>query len=269
MAAPEPRPSASVILVDPERGGDEPWGLFLLRRAGGSSFMPQRFVFPGGAVEPGDAGDLRTCALRELWEEAGVLLATDPAAAAAAEPAARERARRAVEAGEPLDRALAGLGLEPAPEALAPWRRWVTPRARSRRFDTTFYLARMPAGQEAASDLRETDQGLWLGPAAALAQNQEAGRVSLAPPQVRLLGELAELAASGSLEELWRAARSASLEPVEPVLWREGERRTILLPWDPDHAAGRPVSPDRACAAGRASRLVHRGGRWLPRLAGA
>lgn len=264
-----PLPAASVILLDAQQGQGEVFGLFLLRRRAGSSFMPDRFVFPGGRVEPGDGSDpldlssLRRAALRELWEEAGVILAQDPARAAAAHPAQREQARVALQKNElDLDPALAGLGLRPDLAALLPYARWITPRAREQRFDTTFFLALMPAGQRAQADHSETSQGLWLGPAQALQANQE-GRVSLAAPQVRLLGELSSYA---SLEALL-ARDPGPLEPVRPVLWVDGKIRVAMLPWDPDYAAGRPgpdCRPGVPCPAAQASRVVNFDGRWLP-----
>jgi len=264
-----PLPSASVILLDKDRGQGEPFGLYLLRRVDKSRFMPGRYVFPGGKLEPADSGPdpgdgLRQCALRELWEEAGVILATDLRAAAALDPSRREEVRLKVAQGRlDLTAGLARLNLAPAPAALTPFARWITPAARSQRFDATFYLALMPPGQKAASDLKETSQGLWLGPGQALTENQE-GRVSLAPPQVRIMGELAGFP---SLEALLTEAQSRDLSPVRPVLWSDGQRRIILLPWVPDHplAAPRdPARPGRPCPAGQASRLVHDQGRWLP-----
>lgn len=270
MTPPTPQPSAAVILLDPQRGQGEPFGVFLLRRRAQSSFMPGRFVFPGGRVEPGDGQDprspaaLQTCALRELWEEAGVILAKGREGAAPDWPpdAARAAARRALqEQGAPLDQVLAGLGLAPHPQALTPYARWITPLARPQRFDTQFYLALMPAGQEADSDQLETSEGLWRGPAQALMENQE-GRVELAPPQVRILGELA---ACPSLKDL--LARPAPTQPVLPVLWASGGQRLILLPGDPDYAAQAPADPERPgspCPAHQATRLLHQKGRWLP-----
>jgi 8-oxo-dGTP pyrophosphatase MutT (NUDIX family) len=267
MITAEPKASASVILMDPARGGKEPFGLFLLKRRTGSSFMPNRFVFPGGKVEPLDGAEpltdatLRTCALRELWEEAGVILAADAKAAAAADPAARAGVLADLEAGNiSLKQALAALDLRPALEILIPYARWITPTARPQRFDTTFYLALMPQGQEAASDQKETSQGLWLGPAQALAENQ-AGKVELAPPQVRILGELAVYE---SLEGLLKAASQAGLAPVQPFLWIEDKKRVILLPWDPDYEAEAPRADARPCPAHLCTRLVHDKGRWLP-----
>lgn len=264
-----PLPAASVILLDPQHGGGESFGLFLLRRRAGSSFMPERYVFPGGRVEPSDGEDplapasLRRAALRELWEEAGIILATEPQKAAAMPPGPREEARAALQKGESgLAQALAGLGLSPDLQALRPYARWITPSARPQRFDTFFYLALVPPGQRAAADQQETSQGRWLGPAQALADNQ-AGRITLAPPQVRLLGELASY---GSLAEL--LARDPGPSPaVCPVLWLGPEMRMVLLPWDPDHSHGQPRDPDRPgqpCPAQEASRIVFLKDRWLP-----
>jgi len=270
MPIPQPQPSASVILLDPQRGREEPFGLFLLRRRAQSSFMPGRFVFPGGRVEPGDGDDawspeaLGRCALRELWEEAGVILARELSRPGVLLPPApaREDARRALqEQRTTLEQALAGLGLTPHLEGLRPYARWITPLARPQRFDTRFYLACMPAGQEADSDQMETSEGLWLGPGQALRENQE-GRVELAPPQVRILGELATYP---SLDALW--SRQADLEPVMPMLWAGQGQRIILLPDDPDypaHAPADPRSPGQPCPAHQATRLLHQEGRWLP-----
>lgn len=267
MTAAEPQASATIILLAPQCGESEPFALFLLKRRTGSSFMPDRFVFPGGKVEPGDGvepfGDqtLRNCALRELWEEAGVILATDSQAAAALAAPERASALLELESGrKSLAQALAELGLNPDLEMLVPYARWITPTARAKRFDTMFYLALMPKGQKAISDQKETLQGIWLGPARALAENQ-AGRVELAPPQVRILGELAVHA---SLEELISAAAQADLAPVQPFLWIDGKKRVILLPWDPDYQAQEPQTAAKPCPAHLCSRLVHDKGRWLP-----
>ncbi|MFH1061074.1 MAG: NUDIX hydrolase [Pseudomonadota bacterium] len=272
MPAPvQPKASASVILIDPGRGGQEPFGVFLLRRSQKSSFMPDRFVFPGGRVEPADGPDataratLRRCALRELWEEAGVLIAShvDGRPAGAAEQA---RLAAALAAGWDFGQALAAGSLDLDPGRLRLWDNWITPVARPQRFDTMFFLASLPAGQEAACDQHETSEGLWLGPAAALMANQ-AGRVGLAPPQVRLLGQLAALSLAQVQALLAGSEQPLDHSPVMPVLWAGDGLRVVLLPWDRDYALGRPADPadmGQPCPAGRASRLVDDRGRWLP-----
>lgn len=265
----QPTPSATVIVLDKTRGQGEPFGVLFLERGAGAKFMPGRFVFPGGAVEPHDGDEpmsmesMAVCAARELWEEAGLILASPARAAADADPAQAEALRLRLRQGQAsLSQALAALGLAPALAGLRPYARWITPRARSRRFDTIFFLAPAPEGQTASADNAEASQVAWLGPREALARN-EAGSLPLAPPQVRLVGQLAQ---ADGVEEL--LARPADLAPVEPVLWAEDGQRVVMLPWDPDHGAGRAVTPARPCHAGQASRLVHLEGRWLPHTAG-
>ncbi len=268
--ASEPLASASVILLDPARGGDEPCGVLLLERPARSRFMPGNFVFPGGRVEPTDGDDpaadptRRLCALRELWEESGMLLAREAAAAARLDQDAREAARRALGGpkGPGLPAVLAGLGLSPAPERLWPFARWITPPASPRRYDTSFYLALAPAGQAVACRPGEVCRALWLGPRAALAANQ-AGDLPLAPPQVRLLGELA---AAGDPARLAAGPAARELAPVLPALVERDGRRTVLLPWDPAYPDGGDV-PGEPCPAETASRLVLVDGRWLPHRA--
>jgi 8-oxo-dGTP pyrophosphatase MutT (NUDIX family) len=259
-----PIPSASVILMRPDPKARAGFSIFLLERAGASSFMPGRYVFPGGRVErtdgpdPADMTTLKYCALRELWEEAGVVLAKG----ALPEAERLEEPRRALQKGQAgLASALAGLGLEPDLEALVPFARWITPAMRDQRFDATFFLASMPQGQKARSDHLETTRGLWAGPQEALDCNQE-GRVGLAPPQIIILSQLAR---AGDLEKLLAAAYD--LDPVEPHMWANHEARIVMLPHDPDYPASSPSHPSdlgRPCTADQATRLVNQDSFWLP-----
>ncbi|MGD8563242.1 MAG: NUDIX domain-containing protein [Desulfarculaceae bacterium] len=264
---PKAKPSASVILLRPGTEPDTPFEILLLERQGKSRFMPGRFVFPGGRVESSDGQDsgqepsLRTCALRELWEEAGVILATDPAKAAKAPPSEAAALREDIQkGGQGLAIALKRLGLSPDLEALTPFARWITPAARPQRFDTMFFLARMPPGQKASSDGSETLTGVWLSPERALAQNHE-GKTALAPPQVIMLGELGQ---ADRLEDLLAKELRMPLEPVRPFLWVKGDERVLLMPWDPDYTTQAPVQASISCPAADASRLVHVQGYWLP-----
>lgn len=261
---PAPVPSASVILLRDDNTAEAAFSIYLLKRAGSSSFMPGRYVFPGGRIEPhdgpdpGDLDTLKRCAARELWEEAGVVLARGN------QPGADdlEAGRRVLQNGETgLQEALTGLGLDLDYQALVPYARWITPDARPQRFDATFFLARMPQGQRARSDQMETSQGLWLSPARALEQNQQ-GEVELGPPQVIMMAQLAQRASAAGLLE----ARH-DLTPVKPMLWINGKVRMIMLPWDPEYTAGHPSDTEglgRPCPPDEASRLVNRGAAWLP-----
>ena len=176
---PTPRDAASVILVRPADAGVE---VFLLRRRKTASFMGGAFVFPGGAADPEDGGDLRVTAARELFEEAGVLLATT---AVERDLVAALRAR--LLAGAPLTALLAEAGLALAPAQLGYFAHWITPSIEPRRFSARFYVAVLPDGQAPSFDSHETVDEAWATPAAALARAQE---LALPPPQVRILTDL-------------------------------------------------------------------------------
>jgi recombination protein RecT len=157
-----PRPSATVLLI---RGGD-PWELLLVHRPGGADFAPGAYVFPGGTVHADDQmwGDpIAAAAVRELFEETGILLA----------PEARDtqsiEVRELVAAGASFGGALKELGLKPDFDGLAMFARWVTPAQMRRRFDARFYLARLPEGQSVRPQEGEVTDWLWISPERALA----------------------------------------------------------------------------------------------------
>ena len=157
-----PRPSATVLLV---RDGD-PWELLLVQRPGGADFAPGAYVFPGGAVQEDDRSfpdEIRAAALRELFEEAGILLA------AGAREADCAWVRRKLRNGASFGEALGKAGLSPDFDALVMFARWVTPALMRRRFDARFYLARMPEGQSVKSQEGEVVEWLWVPPSLALA----------------------------------------------------------------------------------------------------
>src|SRR5690349_11198556 len=157
-----PRPSATVLLL---RDAD-PWELLMVRRPGGADFAPGAYVFPGGTVHEDDRSfpdELRAAAIRELFEEAGILLA----------PGAGEReaaaVRKLVQQGARFGDAVTGAGLTLDFDALVLLARWITPALLRRRFDARFYLARMPDGQQVIPQEGEVVAWRWVSPAAALA----------------------------------------------------------------------------------------------------
>lgn len=157
-----PRPSATVLLV---RDGD-PWELLLVHRPGGADFAPGAYVFPGGTVHDDDRtweDEICAAAVRELFEEAGILLARG------ARDAECAKVRELVEAGASFGGALADLGLTPAFEELVLFARWITPAQLRRRFDARFYLARLPAGQSVRPQEGEVTDWRWISPGRALA----------------------------------------------------------------------------------------------------
>jgi 8-oxo-dGTP pyrophosphatase MutT (NUDIX family) len=188
-----PRQAATVILL---RGGGDELEVLLVRRTPEARFMGGVWVFPGGAVDAGEGdGDdaHRAAALRELDEEAAIELA-DP--------------------GE-----------------LVKFSRWITPAQVQIRFDTHFFLAPLPAGQEPRIDGRECVDLGWFTPRAAL-EAHRAGELELVFPTIKHLEQLAEFP---SVDALLDYARSRTVEPVEPRVVLEGEVARILLPDEPGY----------------------------------
>ncbi|HEY8761279.1 MAG TPA: NUDIX hydrolase [Candidatus Dormibacteraeota bacterium] len=162
----KPRPAATVLLVR----GTEPWEVLMLRRPGGADFAPGAHVFAGGSVHAEDRllGDpLRGAAVRELFEELGILLARGPRGFATEADA--ERIRLRITHGVSFPTALKENHLEAALDELSYFSRWVTPEQLRRRFDTRFYLARLPAGQDVHPQPGEVEAWSWVTAAGALA----------------------------------------------------------------------------------------------------
>ncbi len=185
-----PRQAATVILM---RGGAEGLEVLLVRRTPKARFMGGVWVFPGGALEPAEEGmpdAHRLAAIRELQEEAAVKL---------------------------QDLA-----------ALVEFSRWITPAEIKIRFDTRFFLAPLPDGQEPAIDGEECVDLNWFTPAAALGAHNE-GKVALVFPTIKTLEQLSRFQ---SPEELLEYARVQEVKPVQPTLVLEGETARIVLPGD-------------------------------------
>jgi len=137
----------------------------MVRRPGGADFAPGAYVFPGGTVHEDDRmfeDELRAAAVREVFEEVGVLLVPE------ARDAECARVRELVEAGASFGNALTELGLVPTFDELLLFARWVTPALLRRRFDARFYLARMPAEQSIRAQEDEVTDWLWTAPSRAL-----------------------------------------------------------------------------------------------------
>jgi len=266
----EPRPSSTVILLREELAG---FSVLMLERHGSIAF-PGAHVFPGGGVEPADAdapgamlpsgqrwaapgeGDRPPeaivywmAAVRELFEEVGVLLAkAHGRPLEGPQPPDVVELRRRVQAGEPFGRVLAAADLVPATDLLFYFARWITPVTNPRRWDTRFLIGRMPRGQEVVVDGTETVSSAWFTPRAALAA-YEAGAITLIPPTVRTLDDLARF---GSIEQALDDARRRVVRAMRPEVVVEDGTPTIAYP---DNTGGIDVPPRR---------LVLRDGRWRP-----
>ncbi len=187
----EPRAAATILLLrDRETGG--PLEVLMLKRSAESHFMPSVWVFPGGSLDPEDGegiDGLRTCAARELHEEAGIRL---------------------------------DLATE-----LIPLARWVTPEVVKTRFDTWFFIARAPQGIEAEPDNFEMTEALWVNPADALAA-AEAGEMAIVFPTLKQLEALVPSAHTDEAMERAAADPNASRIVLPKVIGDELNARIVL-----------------------------------------
>ncbi len=235
-----PRDAATVALI---RDGDQPEGppeVLLLERADHAHFAPRAQVFPGGSLDPGDrdprwwefwdpevggrpdrrAGlEFRVAAMRETFEECGVLLGSF---VGRAEELEAERARWRQGGGEGFLDLCLRLGVRPALESLVFVARWVTPEGFSRRFDARFFLAPLPPAQEPRADpLGESGSWRWTDPAEALGRGRR-GEWQLLPP-TRAVLQL--LAAGRGVKGTLDAARARRVVTRRPRLDQVTSRR--------------------------------------------
>ncbi|HSJ14235.1 MAG TPA: hypothetical protein VK939_07460 [Longimicrobiales bacterium] len=224
-------PAATAVLGRDSPGGPE---VLLLKRQRASGFVPGAYVFPGGRVDRADADDRLAAlvthapldpplmywlaAVREVFEETGVLLARDPDGATAPDAhrdAALAEWREALLAdqGTLLD-VLRDRGLRPELQRTVYCAHWITPVVERRRYDTRFFLAALPEAQQAHPDAREMSDALWLTPAAALARFHE-GRLPMVFPTVRTLEELQ---GADSIDDLLDRFRGRAVRTILPRL---------------------------------------------------
>ena len=248
---PVPRTAATVVLLR-DAPADGVLQVFLQRRVTGMAFAGGMTVFPGGGVDAGDRPDptlwrgpepawwaqrfgcapevaaaLVTAAVRETYEECGVLLAGMEGAAGGLPETARDDlvARRRT-----LPDVLAAAGLSLRADLLAPWSRWVTPEAEPRRYDAAFFVAGVPDGQEADARTTEAVEATWWSLRAALAAG-ERGELRLMPPTRHTLEEIAAYPDTAAVLE---AARSRAVRTHLPVLTRDGGRVVVTVPGSPE-----------------------------------
>jgi 8-oxo-dGTP pyrophosphatase MutT (NUDIX family) len=199
----EVRPAATVVLL---RDGDAGLETLMLRRDPAARFLGGYHVFPGGAVGADDADPI-TAAIRETFEECGMLLARDAAGATLSIEAwmSALAERGALHAGAvSFGNLLAAHALSIDRDAVVYFDRWLTPPDRPRRFDTRFYMARAPQGQHAAHDGVECVDARWVRPALAL---DEASRGAILVANATTAA-LRRLATHATADEALRAARA-------------------------------------------------------------
>lgn len=295
-----PKKATTVILLrDRKLEGFE---TFLLKRHEKSSFMGGNFVYPGGRVDRDD-GSLEICSfskgitldeaqkilggtisqkeslahwiagIRELFEEAGVLLAYDQEGNLFQIRNQDEQGKFSSYRGSLQKGGLTICEMAQkenllfALDQLHYYAHWITPEARSERFDTRFFLARYPSGQEATHDQRETTVGAWITPQKALEENLK-GEVALSPPTLKTLEDLSRFK---TIDELFASLRNREIKPILPVLTKITSGPLIIFPWDPEYTLFQkgeipsPLNHGRLSQPGDdTTRLILKEGIWLP-----
>jgi 8-oxo-dGTP pyrophosphatase MutT (NUDIX family) len=248
-----PRDAATVILVRPGPDGPE---TFLLQRTQTLDFAPGACVFPGGSVDEADAdpaiadrawigpspaelgallgipaaraGSLIVAAVRETFEECGVLLATPAPGEPAPDRAALDQDQHALLTGSlSLGELLLRRRLLLRADLLTPWTRWITPEISPRRFDTWFFAAALPPGQLAtltAAAAGESDAGHWWRPSAAL-DAARARTITVLPPTAVTLAEL-----TGYQEVAVILAERRAISPLMSRVVLEDGQAWLALP---------------------------------------
>ncbi len=295
-----PKKAATVILFrELESQGFE---VFLLKRHEKSSFMGGNYVYPGGRLDRED-GLIEICSfckglsykeahqilrgnfapeesfahwvagIRELYEEAGVLLAYDQKGdlLELTNQETREKYfqyRNRLQKGEISFCQIAQQEkLLLALDQLHYYAHWITPEARSERFDTHFFLACHPIGQEAIHDQKETMEGIWLTPEKALKANLQR-KVALSPPTLKTLEDLSRY---GSIDDVFKSLNKKEIDPILPILTKTPSGPILFFPWDSDYEPlkkgeipvpadhGSPSQPDD-----NTTRLILQEGFWIP-----
>jgi 8-oxo-dGTP pyrophosphatase MutT (NUDIX family) len=209
-----PRQAATVIVL---RGGTEALEVLLVRRTPKARFMGGVWVFPGGAVDDSDIPGGPSSAQ-----------ADGDAAASAHQDAIQARALRAAATRELREEA--GIELADAGD-LVEFSRWITPAAVRTRFDTHFFLAVLPHGQQPQVDGEECVEQGWFTPQAAL-DAHAAEQIVLVFPTIKHLEQLRQFT---SVEALLTHARGREVQPIQPKVVLEGEVARVLLPGDPGY----------------------------------
>lgn len=240
-----PVPAATVMLL---RDGADGLEVFMVTRHPAMWFS-SALVYPGGKLDPSDtdprlvelcrsASDLtadqvalRICAIRETFEESGILLACERDSGVLVNGVRgaqlEQRYRAGIHTGKITlyDMAKAE-NLTLADDHLVPFAHWITPKEFPRRFDTHFYLARTPADQSASHDDHEAADSIWVRPAVAIAEAEAGDHALMLVTRVNL----AKVGRSRTTQEALDAARAATIVTVNPPVDIQEQGVTYYLP---------------------------------------
>lgn len=230
---PPPAHDASTVVLLRDEDGLQ---TYLMRRASTMAFAAGMHVFPGGRVDATDADlgldwsrelpdaermsatdrqarGLVVGAVREVFEETGILLAVDASGRTPIEDDAWEADRAAVAASSAaFATVLARRGLRLDPRLLPVWTHWVTPEVESKRYDVRFFVAAVPEGQTARDVSGEADHVTWIAPADAL-EEYARGMLPMLPPTV---ATFADLVGHSDVESVLASAAARDVRPLMP-----------------------------------------------------
>ncbi|MFE5217112.1 MULTISPECIES: NUDIX hydrolase [unclassified Streptomyces] len=281
-----PRRAATVLLLKDTPDGP---AVHMLRRRASMAFAGGAYAYPGGGVDPRDddrhvrwAGPTRAwwaerlgtdesgaqaivcAAVRETYEEAGVLLAGPDAESVVGDTTGDDwEADRAALVARELSFAefLDRRGLVLRSDLLGAWTRWITPEFEARRYDTWFFVAALPAGQRTRNASTEADRTVWIRPGEAAA-GYDRGELLMMPPTIATLRQLlpyataAEALTAAPARDMTPVLASARLRDGEIVLsWPGHDEFTKHVPTTGIPAAGAPgtARPTSAPSAGGGS----------------
>ena len=277
--------AATVILIRPSKSCD--WEIFLARRHQKQTFMAGAYVFPGGQLEetdndpqlenyiktadvfdpcrllqdsslPGEeALGFFIAAIRETFEEAGILLGgktTGNFVSFHNEKVLKRfnDYRRELNSSQiTLAEIARKENIFLFPDTLIPYSHWITPDFEKKRFNTRFFLAKLPPGQTPLADAMELTESLWVTPQEALKMHIEQ-KIILMPPTLKTIEELFVFR---NIDELFSAAKTKIIYPILPQL----TGNSLKLPHDPEYsidAYKRPVNSSEP------SRILAENGVW-------
>ncbi|MFB7860477.1 MULTISPECIES: NUDIX hydrolase [unclassified Streptomyces] len=259
-----PRRAATVLLL--KDGPDGPL-VHMLRRRASMAFAGGAYAYPGGGVDPRDEHPVRwagpsreewaarlgltdpaeaqavvCAAVRETYEEAGVLLAGETADTVVGDTTGEdwEKDREALVARELsfadfLDRR----GLVLRSDLLGEWARWITPEFEQRRYDTWFFVAALPAGQRTRNASTEADRTVWIRPADAAA-GYDRGEFTMMPPTI---STLRGIQGYGSAEAALAASAAQDMTPVLAQARLDGDRLVLSWPGHDEFTKHIPTEP--------------------------
>jgi 8-oxo-dGTP pyrophosphatase MutT (NUDIX family) len=247
------RPASTILLLRDSAGPDGKGEIevFMMVRHYEIDFNSGALVFPGGSVDAGDhdicgkpelysggegldaaARSFRIAAIRETFEESGILLAKSRGAdhpIPAAQAAEISAAYRAAPEGEKgFEKILNDNGGLLTLDELVPYAHWITPEGMPKRFDTWFFLAAAPPEQVGAHDGKESTDSIWVSPREALAGG-ESGRFKLPFPTTR---NLIKLGKHRTVKSALDEARGSTIVTVMPVMTRLNGGRQLRIPAD-------------------------------------